>query len=160
MNTQYDLPSDTQIAFTRAFRAPRDRVWQMWTQAEHLAHWWGPEGWTLPVCEIDFRVGGRWFYCMQGPEMRSCGLATYHEIDAPARIVYTDAFADDDGNVLEDLPCGQTTLTFSEGGDTTTIRGVTRYDSQGQRDAILDMGVKEGLDQTLNRLEAYLLTLA
>lgn len=160
MKTKYDLPSDTEIAFTRAFGAPRDRVWAMWTQAKHLTHWWGPEGWTLPVCELDFRVGGRWFYCMQGPEIRSCGLATYHDIDAPARIVYTDAFADDNGDLLEAMPSGQTALTFDEGGGVTTVRGVTRYDSQEQRDAILEMGVKEGLDQTLNRLEAYLSTMA
>lgn len=160
MKTIYDLPSDTEIAFTRAFGAPRDRVWRMWTQAKHLAHWWGPEGWTLPVCEVDFRVGGRWFYCMQGPDMQSCGLATYHEIDAPARIVYTDAFADSDGNMLAEMPAGRTTLTFLEGEGATTVRGVTRYDSQEQRDAILDMGVKAGLDQTLNPLDAYLSTFA
>ena len=158
MKTEYDLPSDTEIAFTRAFPAPRERVWRMWTQAQHLTHWWGPEGWTLPVCEMDFRVGGRWFYCMQGPDMRSCGLATYHEIDDFARIVYSDAFADADGNVLDEMPAGRTTLTFREDEGATTIRGITRYPRQEQRDQVLEMGVKEGLDQTLNRLDAYLST--
>jgi uncharacterized protein YndB with AHSA1/START domain len=159
MKTQYDLPAETEIAFTRAFPVAREQMWAMWTQAQHLACWWGPEGWTLPVCEVDFRVGGQWFYCMQGPDMRSCGLATYHEIEAPASIVYTDAFADADGQVLDSMPAGRTRLTFSESDGITTVRGVTRYDSQSQRDAILDMGVKDGLDQTLNRLEAYLATL-
>ena len=159
MKTQYDLPSETEFAFTRTFGAPRQLVWAMWTQAKHLVHWWGPEGWTLPVCNVDFRIGGAWFYCMQGPEMRSCGLATYQEIDAPNRIVYADAFADADGNVLDQLPAAETTLTFSESEDTATVRGVSRYESKAMRDEILEMGVKAGLDQTLNRLDAYLATL-
>lgn len=160
MNTRYDLPSEFEIAFTRAFDAPRERLWAMWTEAEHLVNWWGPEGWTLPVCELDFRVGGSWFYCMQGPDMRSCGLATYHEIDVPLKIVYTDAFADAEGKVMETMPAGQTTLSFSEASDASAIRGITRYMNKEHRDEILDMGVKAGLDQTLNRLDAYLTTLA
>ena len=159
MKTRYDLPSETEIAFTREFEATRERMWAMWTEAEHLVNWWGPEGWTLPVCEMDFRVGGEWFYCMQGPDLRSCGKATYQEIDAPARIVYTDAFADEDGKVLDTMPSGQTTLTFSAGKDATTVRGVTRYAEKAQRNAVLEMGVEAGLDQTLNRLDAYLETM-
>ena len=71
--TQLTLPSDREIVVSRTFDAPRRLVWQAWTKAEHLTQWWGPKGWTLPVCEVDFRPGGTWFYCMQGPDgMLAC----------------------------------------------------------------------------------------
>jgi uncharacterized protein YndB with AHSA1/START domain len=155
--TQFALPSDREIQITRTFDAPRDLVWQMYTKAEHLQHWWGPEGWTLPVCEVDFRPGGTWFYCMQGPDgMRSCGKATYLEIDAPERIVYEDAFADADGNKLEDMPVGHITVEFVAAGGKTTVIDTVRYPTKADRDKVIEMGMEAGIDQTLNRLEAYL----
>lgn len=155
--TQLTLPSDQEILITRTFDAPRDMVWQMWTMAEHLQHWWGPEGWTLPVCEVDFQPGGTWFYCMQGPDgMQSCGKATYLEIDAPALIVYEDAFADADGNPLGEMPVGHITLRFIDEGVKTTVVNTVRYPTKADRDQVIEMGMEAGIDQTLNRLEAYL----
>lgn len=155
--TQLTLPSDQEILIVRTFDAPRAVVWQMWTAAEHLRHWWGPEGWTLPVCELDFRPGGTWFYCMQGPDgMRACGKATYLEIDAPERIVYEDAFAGEDGNILEEMPVGQITVRFAEAGGKTTVTSAVRYPTKADRDKVIEMGMEVGFDQTMNRLEAYL----
>jgi uncharacterized protein YndB with AHSA1/START domain len=155
--TQLTLPSDQEILISRTFNAPQDLVWQMWTMAEHLQQWWGPEGWTLPVCEMDFRPGGTWFYCMHGPDgMQSCGKATYLEIDAPERIVYEDAFADADGNPLEEMPVGHITLEFVEAGGKTTVTNTVRYPTKADRDKVIEMGMEAGIDQTLNRLEAYL----
>ena len=157
MKTRLTLPSDREILITRTFDAPRELVWQMWTAAEHLQHWWGPEGWTLPVCEVDFRPGGTWFYCMQGPDgMRSCGKATYLEIDAPERIVYEDAFADADGNPLADMPVGHITLRFIDVGGKTAVNSTVRYPTKADRDKVIEMGMEVGIDQTFNRLEAYL----
>ena len=154
--TKVTLPSDQEILITRTFAAPRAVVWQMWTKAEHLQHWWGPEGWTLPVCEIDFRPGGSWFYCMQGPDMQSCGKATYLEIEAPERIVYEDAFTDADGNTLAEMPVGHITLKFVETDGQTTVFNTVRYPTKADRDAVIEMGMEAGIDQTFNRLEAYL----
>ncbi|MDX1438039.1 MAG: SRPBCC domain-containing protein, partial [Anaerolineales bacterium] len=113
--TQFSLPSDREILITRTFEAPRDLLWQMYTRAEHLVHWWGPEGWTLPVCEVDFRPGGTWFYCMEGPDgFRSCGKTFYIEIEAPARMVYRDIFVDSAGEPLEGMPEAHTTVEFIE----------------------------------------------
>ena len=155
--TQLSLPSDQEILITRTFDAPRDIVWQMWTKAEHLQQWWGPKGWSLPVCEIDFRPGGTWFYCMQGPDgMQSCGKATYLEIEAPERIVYEDAFTDADGNSLEEMPVGHIILRFAEAGGKTTVINNVRYPTKADRDKVIEMGMEVGIDQTLNRLEAYL----
>jgi hypothetical protein len=72
---------DLDFVATRTFDAPREAVFNAWSECEALGRWWGPTGWTLPVCEIDFREGGTWFYCMRSPEGEdSCGKSTYHEI--------------------------------------------------------------------------------
>lgn len=158
MKTRVTLPSDEEILITRTFDAPRDVVWQMWTKAEHLQHWWGPEGWTLPVCEMDFRPGGSWFYCMQegSDGMRSCGKATYLEIDVPERIVYEDAFADADGNPSEEMPVGHITIEFVEADGKTSVINTVRYPTKADRDKVIEMGMEAGIDQTFNRLETYL----
>lgn len=157
MKTDFDKSSECEIHITRGFDASRRRIWEMYTQAEHLKHWWGPTGWTLPVCELDFRLGGVWFYCMAGPDdMSSCGKATYLEIEAPGRLVYTDEFADADGKTLDTFPTAHITVEFGEDNGRTTVRSVVRYDTREQRDQIVEMGAEAGIDQTLNRLEAYL----
>ena len=157
IKTKLTLPSDQELVITRTFDAPRDLLWQMWTTAEHLRNWWGPEGWTLPVCEMDFRPGGSWFYCMEGPDdMQSCGIARYLEIEPPQRIVYEDAFADAEGNVVEGMPVAQIILEFIAEGDKTTVISITRYPTKEDRDKVLEMGLEAGIDQTMNRLDDYL----
>ncbi len=157
--TQVTLPSDVEIAVTRTFAAPRDLLWKMWTQAEHLTHWWGPTGWTLPVCEVDFRPGGTWFYCMEGPDgMRSCGKSYYSDIDKPNSFVMRDTFVDEDGNELEGFPVATATVEFIEEGGKTTVMSTSRYATKADRDKVIEMGVEAGIGQTLDRLEAYLPT--
>lgn len=165
MKTKIELPSDKEILMTRTFDAPRDLVWKMWTEAEHLKHWWGPTGWTLPFCEVDFREGGTWLYCMKGPmpdgsEMESWGKATYNEIVAPERIVYTDAFVDSEGNEQEGMPIAEVSMEFIEQDGKTLVKSVTTYPTKEARDTVIEMGVEQGMDQTLNRLDEYLVTLA
>ena len=155
--TQLTLPSDQEIRITRTFDGPRDLVWKMWTTAEHLRNWWGPEGWTLPVCEMDFRPGGSWFYCMEGPDaMQSCGKATYLEIEVPQRLIYEDIFTDAEGNMIPGMPVAQIVLEFVRTGDKTTLISTSRYPTKEDRDTVIDMGVETGIDQTMNRLDEYL----
>lgn len=160
--TQLTMPSDLEIIVTRVFDAPRDLVWRMWTEAEHLTHWWGPKGWTLPVCEVDFRPGGTWFYCMEGPGpdgiMRACGKMVYGEINAPEKFTAQDMFVDEAGNLLEGMPVAEITVAFTEQDGKTTVVDTTRYASKADRDAVIEMGMEAGIDQTLDRLEAYLKT--
>ena len=151
------LPSDTEIGIRRTFDAPRELVWEMWTRSEHLVHWWGPTGWTLPVSEMDFQVGGRWFYCMEGPDgMKSCGLTYYDEIEAPNRMVLRDFFASDTGEPNKDMPVSHTTNVFTEQGGKTTVDSTVRYATKAERDRVIEMGMEAGISQTLDRLEAYL----
>ena len=157
--TQVTMPSDLEIGIIRTFDAPRNLVWRAYTQAEHLKQWWGPKGWTLPVCEVDLRPGGTWFYCMQGPDgTRACGKAHYSEIEEPARLVYKATFVDSDGNLLEGMPVAQITIEFIEQNGKTTVKSASRYATKEDRDRVIEMGMEAGIDQTLDRLEAYLKT--
>ncbi|MCB0128190.1 MAG: SRPBCC domain-containing protein, partial [Caldilineaceae bacterium] len=113
-----ERPSDRELVVTRTFAAPRALVWQAWTQCEHLQEWWAPAGWSVPVCKMDFRVGGTWHYCMKGPMpdgsvMESWGLTVYQEIVEPERIVALDQFADAEGNVAAEMPKMLNTITFT-----------------------------------------------
>lgn len=120
-----------ELVIVRTFNAPREAVWQAWTEAERLMRWWGPKGFTAPVCKTDLRVGGKYLYCMRSPEGRdfwSTGL--YREIAAPSLLVCSDSFADPDGNVVPathygmdpDFPLElQITVTFEGDADITLM---------------------------------------
>ncbi len=157
---EFSLPNDTDILIRRRYQASPRQLWEMWSKPEHLRNWWGPHGWSLPVCEVDFRIGGQWFYCMEGPDdMTSCGKAIYQELDEPNRIVHVDIFVDADGNELEGMPVAQNIIDFIAENGETIVHGITRYENKEQRDAVVEMGVEVGVTQTFDRLEAYLTSL-
>jgi uncharacterized protein YndB with AHSA1/START domain len=90
-----------ELVITRIFDAPRDLVWKAWTDPEHFKRWWGPKGFTSPFCKIDLRVGGKYLNCMRSPEGQDFWTTgVYREIVPLERIVYTDSFADQEGNVV------------------------------------------------------------
>ena len=158
---EFSTPSPTEIKIVRRFSGSRERLWSMWTQARHLQRWWGPKGWTTPLCQVDFRPGGAWFYCMQDPDgNRYCGKMIYAEIDAPRRFTGADVFTDEDGNAAEAMPQAQTSYEFAEDGDGTILTNISRYDTPEQRDKVIEMGVEAGVKETLDRLDAYLASLA
>jgi len=90
-----------ELVMTRIFDAPRERLWQAWSEPEKLKKWWGPKVFSAPSSTIDFRVGGKYLHCMRaadGKEYWSTG--TYKEIKSLQRIVATDSFADQHGHVV------------------------------------------------------------
>lgn len=118
-------PTATRVLeITRMFDAPRELVWQAWTDPQHLMRWWGPEHFTSPACQIDLRVGGKYLFCMQAPDgQKFWSTGVYQELAAPERMVYTDSFADEQGNAVsasyygmgDDIPFTmQVTITFEE----------------------------------------------
>ncbi|MEZ4657816.1 MAG: SRPBCC domain-containing protein [Caldilineaceae bacterium] len=158
---QVEPSSDREFVVSRTFNAPRALVWQTWTDCAHLKHWWGPTGWTLPVCKLDFRPGGVWHYCMKGQmpdgsEMESWGRALYQEIVEPERIVYEDAFSDAEGNVAEGMPQMVITLIFEERNGQTNVISRTEFASAADLEAVIKMGMEEGLAQTWDRLAEHL----
>jgi uncharacterized protein YndB with AHSA1/START domain len=96
---------DTQeLVITRIFDAPRELVWKAWTDPQQLMRWWGPKDFTSPLSEIDLRVGGKYLFCMRSPEGQDFySTGVYLIIDPPNEIVFTDSFADENGNVVPGL---------------------------------------------------------
>jgi len=87
------------MVVTRVFDAPRALVWKAWTEPQYMMQWWGPHGFTSPMCKIDFRVGGKYLCCMRTPDGQEFWNAgEYHEIVPQEKIVYTMYFADAQGN--------------------------------------------------------------
>ncbi len=152
------------LVLERVFDAPRDLVFKMFKEPEHLQHWWGPRGWELPVCSVDFRPGGVWHYCMkcvdrnQGQfyEAESWGKGVYREILEPEKIVYTDYFSDAEGRVNESFPSTEVTMEFIDLGGRTKLASRSEYVSAEALKSVMDMGMLQGITETWDRLEEHL----
>ena len=148
-----DLDRDPRsIVGTREFDAPRTLVFSAWTDAKHLAHWWGPNGFTTTTYSFDFRPGGTWRFVMHGPDGRDYqNLVTFEEIVPPERIVYRHGGADD----VEPVQFRQTVIFEDLGGRTRLIwRG--DFPSAAERVRVIkDYGADKGLAQTMARLADY-----
>jgi uncharacterized protein YndB with AHSA1/START domain len=153
--TTYTTPSDREILGTRVVDAPRELVWEAWTNPEHVPHWLlGPEGWTMPVCEIDLRPGGAWHFVWRrsdGTEMEMRG--EYRDVEPPERLVHTESWGGDWPETLN-------TLILSEEDGQTTMAQTILYPSKEARDAALATGMKKGASISFERLDEYLRTMA
>ena len=120
MNAQARLkPAECDVTVTRVFDAPRELVFRTWIEPEHLMRWWGPRGFTNPVCELDARVGGAIFVRMHGPDGRVILMTgTFREIVTPERLVLSAVAADGDGHPLFE---GLVTATFEDQGGKTRL---------------------------------------
>lgn len=102
--------SKDAIVIERIFDAPIKLVWKMWTEADHFKSWYGPQGMSIPVAEMDVRVGGKRLVCMemQMPEgsMKMWFTGEYCEVSPHSRLVYTDSMADEHGNVVDPSTMG------------------------------------------------------
>lgn len=139
-----------EITLTRVFDAPRELVFKAWTDPKQLAQWWGPEGFTNPVCEIDVRPGGKMLIHMTGPDGTVYPMSgTFREVVPPERLVFSDVAEDLDGNPLLE---GETIVTFEEQGGKTkrTVRSSARA-VEPIGDEMLK-GMNEGWTQSLERL--------
>jgi uncharacterized protein YndB with AHSA1/START domain len=146
------------LTFERVFDAPRELVFQAFTEPRRLAEWFGPKGWTLPECDVDLRPGGEWRYTMRGPNGEtSRGIAVYREIKPPERLVYTDAFADEAGNESPTMPRTLVSVTFEDLEGKTRLTMRSEFGSVDELDTVMGMGMLQGMDETLDRLEQHLL---
>ena len=139
------------LVITRIFDAPRELVFKAWTDPKRLAQWWGPKGFTNPICELDVRPGGAIRIDMTGPDgVVYPTKGVFHEIVEPERLVITtSAFEDEDGNPqLEVL----NTVTFTEHNGKTklTLRAVVVKSAPAVAAALA--GMEEGWSQSLDRL--------
>ena len=153
--TTLATPSDREIVITRVVDAPRRLVFEVYTSPKHLPRWMlGPEGWSMPVCEIDLRPGGAWHFVWRqtdGTEMRMRGV--YQEIVAPERLVSSESWGGDWPETIN-------TLILTEAHGKTTITQSVLYPSKEARDAALKTGMQAGMGLSFDRLAAYLATIA
>jgi len=160
------------ITIERVFDAPREMVWRAWTDPEMAKKWWGPEGFTAPSIKIDLRIGGKYIFAMHGPagsqwdrDMYSAG--EYIEIVPHEKLVVTDYFSDENGNMIEPLKEGQdpsfpkvvtVTVLFEEveSGKTKLSILYPKPATEEEFQAMLKSGMNEGWNSSLNKLEASL----
>ncbi|WP_134684915.1 SRPBCC domain-containing protein [Brevibacillus migulae] len=158
------VENERVLVLERVFDAPRELVFKMFKEPEHLKRWWGPRGWEVPVCTVDFRPGGVWHYCMKCVDqnqgdffgMESWGKGVYKEIVEPEKIVYTDYFSDAEGNVNEAMPSTEITMEFIDQDGKTKLVNRAEYVSADALKTVMDMGMLQGITETWDRLEERL----
>jgi uncharacterized protein YndB with AHSA1/START domain len=144
------LPSEREIVLTRVFDAPRHMIYDAWTKPELLKRWFGPLGWSLVVCEVDLKVGGKWRFGLRGPDGKEMGMrGVYRELVPPERDVHTESFDDFPGESL-------VTGVLLEVDGKTTMTATILYPSQEVRDAVLKSGIEHGAAETYDRLAEML----
>ena len=149
--------SDTELTFTQVLNASRELTFKAFSESEHVRQWWGPKGWTMPVCTIDFRPGGTWLYCIrnaEGEEHRA--KAVYREIVPPVRIVFTDNMVDAADSPIEGFPPRRVTVTFDDLDGKTGLRVHVQLESAADLKKLVDMGFVRHFPETLRHLEQLL----
>lgn len=154
---QITTRGDREIVMTRTFDAPRDLVWETFTKPELVRQWLlGPPGWTMPVCEIDFRVGGRYRYVWRNSSGIEMGMSGVHrEIVVPERIVATEKF---DESWYPGEAVG--TIVLVEQNGRTTLTQTVLYESREARDVVLKSPMESGVAAGYDRLEQLLSSMA
>lgn len=155
------LPSDREVRVTRTFDAPRQLVWDAHTKPELVRRWMlGPPGWTMPVCEMDVRVAGkyRWRWRSQDDDKQFGFFGEFHEVDAPSRIVYAETY--DPGDVGGAMPSGEPaiiTTEFEQGeGGVTTLVTTMLFPSKEARDGAVSTGMTDGMEMSYALLDEML----
>jgi uncharacterized protein YndB with AHSA1/START domain len=156
---QVSLPSDTEVQVTRSFRAPRALVYKAFVDPTLVPRWMlGPPGWTMPVCEMDVRVGGsyrwRWRSDDDGTEFGFTGV--FRVVEPEVRVVHTEIYDAGTTGFGESGGEAIVTATFTEEGGVTTVRTLIDFGSKQGRDAAIATGMTDGMEQSYQSLERLL----
>jgi len=151
------LPNDRDVVVVRSFNAPRKLVFDAWTKPALLQRWLlGPPGWTMPVCEMDVRPGGkftwRWRSDKNGTEFGFTG--EYREVVRPSRIVHVERYTP--GDVGGEMGEALVTSELTEKNGITTQTMTIRYESKAVRDAALKTGMTDGMEMSFQKLDEVL----
>jgi uncharacterized protein YndB with AHSA1/START domain len=145
--------SRPDLVLTRTLDAPRELVYKVWTDPKHVAQWWGPHGFTVPLCEMDARPGGALHIRMEGFGMSPEMTGTFLELVEPERIVFTGILVDDAGVSFVEIT---NTVTLAERGDKTELTLTAHVTKAGPGSDGPLSGMDEGWNQSLERLSTYL----
>jgi uncharacterized protein YndB with AHSA1/START domain len=153
------LPSDREVKVTRSFRAARPLVYRAYTEPALVQRWLlGPPGWSMPVCEMDVRVGGRYRWRWRNDtDASEFGFAgTFREVQPPSRLVHTERY--DPGTVGDVHPQSEAivSVTFMEHEGITTVTTLIDFATREARDAAVATGMTDGMEQSYQLLEALL----
>ncbi|HEX4488243.1 MAG TPA: SRPBCC family protein [Terriglobales bacterium] len=144
------LPTDREVVLTRVFNAPRQLVFDAFSQPELLKRWFGPRGFSLVTCEVDLRVGGGFRFILRGPDGRDMGMrGVYRELAPPDRSVHMESFDDFPG-------ASQVTTTFVEKDGKTTMTATVLCESKEIRDAVIQSGMEHGAAESYDKLAELL----
>lgn len=156
---QVTLPSEREVKVTRSFRAPKALVYRAYTEPQLIQRWLlGPPGWSMPVCEMDVRVGGRyrwrWRNDQDGSEFGFAG--TFREVEPGTRLVHTEAY--DPGTVGDGYPSDDAIVrvTFTEEQGVTTVTTLIDFASKEARDAAMATGMTDGMEESYLLLDKLL----
>ncbi|MCW3117062.1 MAG: polyketide cyclase [Chitinophagaceae bacterium] len=140
--------ADRELAISRLVNAPRDLVWEVWTKPEHIKLWWGPNGFTNTIFQMEVKPGGVWDLVMHGPDGTDYkNKSIYKEVIKPEKLVYDHVSG----------PKFQFTVTFTEQANKTLINIQMLFDTTEQRDKVIkEFGAAEGLKQNMDKLEVFL----
>lgn len=157
MDVQAKSASSTverEIVIERTFDAPRDLVWEAWTNPEHVAQWWGPDGFSTTIEKMDFHVGGVWKLTMHGPDGTNYpNSSVFREIVKPERIVFSHGGGRENGPGAHFL----STWTFEALDKQTRVTMRLLFDTPEEREMVIrEFGAIEGGKQTFERLTGYL----
>ena len=162
--------SHKELVITREFNAPRELLFKVFTQAEHLVNWWGPKGFKMKVAKVELKPNGIFHYCMQSPDGHEMwGKFVYKEIVEPEKLVYIVSFSDEQGNTTRH-PMSQTwpletitTLTLTEENGKTKLTLFGGPYNATEEEIVTFEGalgnVQQGFKGTMDQLDAYLASL-
>ena len=156
---QVTLPSDREVKVVRSFRAPRALVYRAYTEPPLMKRWLlGPPGWTMPVCEMDVRVGGhyRWQWKSDEGSQQFGFSGTFREVDPASRIVHSEKY--EPGTVGGPYPGPEAivTISFIEDGGVTTVTTLIDYGSKEARDGAMQSGMTDGMEMSYQLLDQLL----
>ena len=156
---QVTLPSDREVEVARSFRAPRALVYKAFTDPALVRRWMlGPPEWSMPVCEMDVRVGGkyRWRWRNEADGSEFGFMGTFREVQPSSRLVHSEAY--DPGSVGGGYPGGEAfvSITFTEDGGVTTVTTLIDFGSKDARDAAVATGMTSGMEQSYQLLDRLL----
>ena len=145
------------VKIKREFAAKLPLVWNAFTKQEILDQWWAPKPWMSKTKSMDFKVGGRRFYAMVGPEgQEHWSIQDFTSISPTTNFKYTDAFVDKDEKINSEFPSSEWNLDFSETNGVTTVNITIKHKTLASLEQIIQMGFKEGFTMTLNYLDQLL----
>jgi uncharacterized protein YndB with AHSA1/START domain len=166
--TKNTVNETERMVITRIFDAPRELVWKAWTDPKYVMQWWGPKGFTAPVCKMDFRVGGKFLWCMKGPDGEVVGwnAGEYFEIVEHEKIVYSMYFADAEGNKVDPAQYGMELEAMDDAHDVVIFEdfgdGQTQLTLIGSEpmESARNSGQLEGWNEILDKVAAVVAELA